>query len=66
MRPPVLVGALVGLLAGYLAGAYLACTWVLPASNLCGLPGVLVGAPLGAAAGGWIAARRPRPRGGAP
>jgi hypothetical protein len=44
-------------LAGYLAGAYLACNWLLPGSNLCGLPAVLLVAPLGAVVGGWAAGR---------
>jgi hypothetical protein len=56
------IGSLLGAVIGYFAGAYLACTLLLPASNLCGLPGAIVGVPLGALGGGWIARRLGRRR----
>src|SRR5258708_8538289 len=52
-----LVGAAVGLLVGYFAGAYVACTWWTPESNLCGLPAVFVSAPILAVAGAWMGSR---------
>ena len=56
-----LLGAGVGLLIGYFAGAYVACTWLMPEGNLCGLPAVFVSAPLLAIVGaliGWRVGRR--------
>lgn len=58
-----LLGAGVGLVVGYFAGGYVACTWLMPASNLCGLPAVFVSAPILAIAGGWIGWWRGRPLG---
>jgi hypothetical protein len=51
----IIVGAVVGLVAGYMAGAYLACDWLLKGSNLCGLFGVFITAPLGLAVGSLAA-----------
>jgi MFS family permease len=58
----LLVGAGVGLVVGYFAGAYVACTWWRPTSNLCGLPAVFVSAPILAVAGAWIGWRTARRR----
>jgi hypothetical protein len=57
-----LLGAAAGLLIGYFAGAYAACTWWTPESNLCGLPAVFVSAPIMAVAGAWIGWRTARRR----
>jgi hypothetical protein len=56
----LLVGAIVGLGVGYTVGAFVACYWLWPESNLCGLVGVFVGAPAGLIAGmvvGWLLSR---------
>ncbi len=37
---------------GYWLGAYVACYWLYPGSNLCGLVGVFVTGPIGAIVGG--------------
>jgi uncharacterized membrane protein YeaQ/YmgE (transglycosylase-associated protein family) len=37
---------------GYWLGAYVACFWLYPGSNLCGLIGVFVTGPIGAIVGG--------------
>ena len=44
-------GALLGLVVGYFGGAHLGCDWLYPTSNLCGIVGVFVGAPVGLLAG---------------
>jgi hypothetical protein len=55
-------GAALGGVAGYLPGVVVACYWLRPGSNLCGIVGVITG-PIGLVAGGvggWIDSR---PRG---
>ena len=47
----IAVGALVGCVVCYLPAAYVACEWLWPGSNLCGLPVALTMAPLGLVAG---------------
>jgi hypothetical protein len=57
----LILGALGGVV-GYLAGIYLACDFLWPESNLCGLVGVFVTAPLGIVIGivaGVVIGRRP-------
>ncbi len=46
-----LIGAIYGGACGYYASATLACSVLWPQSNLCGLPAMFIGAPLGAVAG---------------
>jgi hypothetical protein len=50
----ITIGALVGGIGGYFLTAFVCCHILCPESNLCGLPAVFVGAPLGFS-GGWIA-----------
>ena len=57
-----LLGGAVGLLVGYFAGAYVACEWLTPTSNLCGLGAVFVSAPILAMVGAWIGWRAVRRR----
>ncbi|MGH7930307.1 MAG: hypothetical protein ACREQV_21225 [Candidatus Binatia bacterium] len=55
-----LAGALIGAVAGYFLGVHIACDWLYPASNLCGIYGVFITAPIGLASGaaaGWIMSR---------
>jgi hypothetical protein len=57
----ILVAAFIGMVAGYFVGAFVACYWLWPESNLCGLVGVFVTAPLGlvgGGVGGWLLFRR--------
>jgi ABC-type dipeptide/oligopeptide/nickel transport system permease subunit len=56
----IILGAFIGMVAGYFIGAFVACYWLLPESNLCGIVGVFVTAPLGLLAGllaGWLISR---------
>jgi hypothetical protein len=59
----VIVGALLGVVAGYMIGVFVACSWLYPGSNLCGIVGVFITGPLGLVGGavaGWLLSR---PRG---
>jgi ABC-type dipeptide/oligopeptide/nickel transport system permease subunit len=50
-------GALLGAVAGYFIGVHVACDWLYPTSNLCGIYGVFITAPIGLACGavsGWV------------
>jgi hypothetical protein len=47
----IATGALLGLVVGYFGGAHLGCDWLYPTSNLCGVVGVFLGAPVGLLAG---------------
>lgn len=52
----VVAGALLGLVAGYFAGVVVACDWLYPGSNLCGIYGVFATGPIGLVGGavaGW-------------
>jgi hypothetical protein len=61
-----IIGATIGLCVGfvvfYFPAAYAACDWLWPESNLCGLPAMMIAAPIGAVFGaivGWRLTRRP-------
>jgi hypothetical protein len=56
----IIVGGLVGLVVGYFAGVHVACDWLYPTSNLCGIYGVFYTGPAGlilGAAAGWLMTR---------
>jgi hypothetical protein len=49
--------ALIGFVVGYFIGAFIACDWLYPTSNLCGIYAVFVTGPigfLGGAVGAWF------------
>ena len=55
----IAAGALIGAVAGYFTGAIVACDWLYPSSNLCGIYGVFLTGPIGlvsGAIGGWLLA----------
>lgn len=57
------LGGLLGLVVGYYIGATVACDWLIPTSNLCGIYGVFLTGPIGLIGGmigGWKIARRGR------
>lgn len=57
----ILGGSLIGLVAGYFIGVYIACDWLFPTSNLCGIYGVFITGPIGLLVGtiaGWKTSRR--------
>ena len=43
----LLLGGFVGLVVGYFAGVIVACDWLYPTSNLCGIYGVFLTGPIG-------------------
>jgi len=49
-----LVGAIIGGVIGYFVGVYVACDWLIPTSNLCGIYAVFFTGPVGAVIGGGI------------
>lgn len=54
----ILLYGLIGLVVGYFLGVYIACDWLYPTSNLCGIYGVFLTGPIGLVAGlavGWRA-----------
>jgi hypothetical protein len=56
-----LAGALIGTVVGYFIGVYVACDWLYPTSNLCGIYGVFITGPIGLAIGafaGWVTSRQ--------
>lgn len=56
----ILAGALIGTVVGYFIGVYVTCDWLYPTSNLCGIYGVFVTAPIGLAIGAicsWVKSR---------
>jgi len=58
------LSALTGFVAGYFIGIHVACDWLYPTSNLCGIYGVFLTGPIGlvvGAIGGWVLSR-PRNR----
>jgi hypothetical protein len=42
-----LFGGLIGFVVGYFIGVYVACDWLYPTSNLCGIYGVFLTGPIG-------------------
>ena len=56
----VLLGGLFGFIVGYFAGVELACDWLIPTSNLCGIYGVFLTGPIGLVIGivcSWVMSR---------
>ena len=56
----IILGGLVGMTLGYFAGVRVACDWLYPTSNLCGIYGVFYTGPAGlmvGAATGWLMTR---------
>ena len=43
----ITIGWYVGFVAFYFPTAYAACDWLWPDSNLCGLPAMMIVAPIG-------------------
>jgi hypothetical protein len=43
----ILGGALIGMVMGYFIGVSIACDWLNPTSNLSGIYGVVITAPIG-------------------
>ena len=57
----ILLGGFVGLVVGYYVGVYVACDWLYPTSNLCGIYGVFFTGPIGFVVGivvTWLLSRR--------
>lgn len=53
----IILGGLVGMTLGYFAGVHVACDWLYPTSNLCGIYGVFYTGPAGLIVGavaGWL------------
>jgi hypothetical protein len=48
-----MIGAVIGGIVGYELTALLCCLILFPGSNLCGLPAVFIGGPVGVVAGGF-------------
>ena len=42
----VFLGGVAGFVAGYFAGVEVACDWLIPTSNLCGIYGVFLAGPI--------------------
>lgn len=56
----LLAGGLIGGVIGYFIGAFIACDWLYPTSNLCGIYGVFFTGPvgfIGGAVAGWFVSR---------
>ena len=57
----VLLGGLFGFIVGYFVGVELACDWLIPTSNLCGIYGVFLTGPIGLVIGiacAWVMSPR--------
>lgn len=53
-------GGLIGGVVAYFIGVYIACDWLYPTSNLCGIYGVFATGPIGIVIGvivGWLLSR---------
>jgi hypothetical protein len=60
MLQRIVVAGLIGGLVGYFIGVYIACDWLYPESNLCGIFGVFLTGPIGLVCGavvGWRMSR---------
>ena len=56
----VFLGGVAGFVVGYFAGVEVACDWLIPTSNLCGIYGVFLTGPIGFVIGitaGWLISR---------
>ena len=56
----VFLGGMVGFVVGYFVGVEVACEWLIPTSNLCGIYGVFLTGPIGFVIGitcGWMISR---------
>jgi len=51
------IGGLVGGISFYFPSAYVGCDWLWQGSNMCGLPAMMIMAPLGAIAGAIVGGR---------
>jgi hypothetical protein len=55
---PRIIGTTIGLCIGfvvfYFPSAHAGCDWLWPESNLCGLPALMIVAPVGAIVGGIV------------
>jgi len=52
----IVVCSLIGFVVGYFIGVFIACDWLYPTSNLCGIYGVFITGPVGLLIGaviGW-------------
>jgi len=52
----ITIGFLVGFVCCYFPAVHAACNWLWPDSNLCGLPALMIVAPIGGVVGaivGW-------------
>jgi hypothetical protein len=61
----VTIGLCVGFVGFYFPAAHAACDWLWPESNLCGLPALMIAAPIGAVCGaivGWRLSGPPKAR----
>jgi hypothetical protein len=60
MLRKIVVGGLIGGVVGYFIGVFIACDWLYPTSNLCGIFGVFLTGPVGIVCGvvvGWRMSR---------
>jgi hypothetical protein len=56
----ILFGGFVGFVVGYVVGVYIACDWLYPTSNLCGIYGIFFTGPVGLVVGivvTWLISR---------
>jgi hypothetical protein len=58
----IVVGAYLGFAVFYLPAAYVACHWMWPGSNLCGMPALMFVAPVGVVIGAVVGVRLARPK----
>ncbi len=60
----IFLGGVAGFIGGYFAGVVVACDWLIPNSNLCGIYGVFLTGPIGFLIGivcAWLATRQTKP-----
>ena len=56
----IFLGGGAGFIAGFFVGVKVACDWLIPTSNLCGIYGVFLTGPIGFVLGiicGWLMSR---------